>query len=164
VAESQQTEQTGTVAVEAAAASATPPAASADKGREGLLHEEEIERFFPHEIVKFALIITLIVAALTFLASLVPIQVGQPADPQRTPAGTEPEWYFMAVYQLLKYVPRWLGILFSFIFFPICLIIVPFLWNRITRWNRGVWVLHFLAGLAVAVALVLTLLAFLGFE
>jgi len=164
VAESQQTEQTGTVAVEAATPPATPEAARAGGRREARVHEEEIERFFPHEIVKFALIITLMVAALTFLASVVPIQVGQPADPQRTPAGTEPEWYFMAVYQLLKYVPRWLGILFSFIFFPICLIIVPFLWTRITRWNRGVWVLHFLAGLAVAVALVLTLLAFLGFE
>jgi cytochrome b6-f complex subunit 4 len=135
----------------------------AGAGREGRA-DEHIERFFPHEIVKFAIIITLVVAALTFLASMVPMQVGQLADPLRTPAGIEPEWYFMAVYQLLKYVPRWLGILFSFIFFPACLLAVPFLWTRISRRKHGLWLLHFLAGLAVAVALLLTLLAFLGFE
>ena len=81
--------------------------------------EEEMEVFFPHEVVKFGIIIAVIISALTFLATMVPMPVGEPADPLRTPVGIEPEWYFLAVYQILKYVPRWLGVGFSFIVFPV---------------------------------------------
>lgn len=126
--------------------------------------EEEMELFFPHEVVKFAIIICLVVAALTFLATMVPMPVGEPADPLRTPAGIEPEWYFLAVYQLLKYVPRWLGVLFSFIVFPLLLISVPFFWGTVTRWRWGRATLNTVVGLGAIAALTLTLLGYLGFE
>jgi quinol-cytochrome oxidoreductase complex cytochrome b subunit len=126
--------------------------------------EEELELFFPHEIVKFGIIIAFIVSALTFLASLVPMPVGEPADPLRTPAGIEPEWYFLAVYQILKYVPRWLGVGFSFIVFPILLIGVPFLWRPVRRYRWGRLTLNTVVGVGAIVALTFTLLGFLGFE
>jgi len=125
--------------------------------------EEEMELFFPHEVVKFGIIIALVISALTFLATMVPMPVGEPADPLRTPAGIEPEWYFLAVYQLLKYVPRWLGVGFSFIVFPVLLIGVPFLWRPITRWRWGRLTLNTVVGLGAIGALTLTLLGFLGF-
>ncbi|MCL5736836.1 MAG: hypothetical protein M1274_14910 [Actinobacteria bacterium] len=125
--------------------------------------EEEMELFFPHEVVKFGIIIALVISALTFLATMVPMPVGEPADPLRTPAGIEPEWYFLAVYQLLKYVPRWLGVGFSFIVFPVLLIAVPFLWRPITRWRWGRATLNTVVGIGVICALTLTLLGFLGF-
>jgi quinol-cytochrome oxidoreductase complex cytochrome b subunit len=125
--------------------------------------EEEMELFFPHEVVKFGIIIALVVSALTFLATMVPMPVGEPADPLRTPAGIEPEWYFLAVYQLLKYVPRWLGVAFSFIVFPVLLISVPFFWGLVTRWRWGRATLNTVVGLGVIGALTLTLLGFLGF-
>jgi quinol-cytochrome oxidoreductase complex cytochrome b subunit len=126
--------------------------------------EEELELFFPHEIMKFGIIIAFISAGLTFLASLVPMPVGEPADPLRTPAGIEPEWYFLAVYQILKYVPRWLGVGFSFIVFPALLILVPFFWRPITRWRWGRLALNTVVGLGAILALTFTLLGFLGFE
>lgn len=127
-------------------------------------YEEEMDRFFPHEVLKFSIIITLMVALLTFLASMVPIQVGDPADPLRTPAGIEPEWYFLAVYQLLKYVPRWLGVLFSFMFFPFVLITLPFWWSLVNRRPWGLRALHWLVVLTVVISLTLTVMARLGFE
>ncbi|MHB0981401.1 MAG: hypothetical protein ACYC5Q_15275, partial [Thermoleophilia bacterium] len=115
--------------------------------------EEEMELFFPHEVVKFGIIIATVSAGLTFLATMVPMPVGEPADPQRTPAGIEPEWYFLAVYQLLKYVPRWIGVLFSFIIFPIALITVPFFWGRVTRYRWGRAILNTVVGLGAITAL-----------
>jgi quinol-cytochrome oxidoreductase complex cytochrome b subunit len=126
--------------------------------------EEEMEVFFPHEIVKFGIIIAVIVAALTFAASMVPMPVGDLADPLKTPIGVEPEWYFLAVYQLLKYVPRWIGVGFSFIVFPVMLFSVPFWWGTITRWRWGRLSLNTVVALGAIVALTLTLLGFLGFE
>lgn len=126
--------------------------------------EEETELFFPHEILKFGIIILLVVGILTFFATMVPIQVGEPADPLRTPEGIEPEWYFLAVYQLLKYVPRWLGVGFSFIVFPVLLIIVPFLWNPINRVKNGRVILQVVVALGVLAAVILSVMGLLGFE
>ena len=125
--------------------------------------EEEMEVFFPHEVVKFGIIIAVVISALTFLATMVPMPVGEPADPLRTPAGIEPEWYFLAVYQILKYVPRWLGVAFSFIIFPVMLFAVPFFWGLVTRFRWGRLTLNTVVGLGAIVALTLTLLGFLGF-
>jgi quinol-cytochrome oxidoreductase complex cytochrome b subunit len=125
--------------------------------------EEEMELFFPHEVVKFGIIIALVISALTFLATMVPMPVGEPADPLRTPLGVEPEWYFLAVYQILKYVPRWLGVGFSFIVFPALLFLVPFFWGTVTRWRWGRLTLNTVVGLGAIAALTLTLLGFLGF-
>jgi quinol-cytochrome oxidoreductase complex cytochrome b subunit len=125
--------------------------------------EEEMEVFFPHEVVKFGIIIAVVISALTFLATMVPMPVGEPADPLRTPAGIEPEWYFLAVYQILKYVPRWLGVGFSFIVFPALLFCVPFFWGIVTRWRWGRLTLNTVVGLGAIAALTLTLLGFLGF-
>jgi quinol-cytochrome oxidoreductase complex cytochrome b subunit len=34
-----------------------------------------------------------------------PVGLQAPADPLNTPLHVKPEWYFLALYQLLKYVP-----------------------------------------------------------
>ena len=125
--------------------------------------EEEMELFFPHEVVKFGIIIAVVISALTFLATMMPMPVGEPADPLKTPAGIEPEWYFLAVYQILKYVPRWLGVGFSFIVFPVMLFSVPFFWRSVTRFRWGRLTLNTVVGLGAIAALTLTLLGFLGF-
>lgn len=126
--------------------------------------EEETELFFPHEMLKFAIIILLIVGIVTLFSTMVPIQVGNEADPLRTPAHIEPEWYFLAVYQLLKYVPRWLGVGFSFIVFPVLLIFVPFLWNPINRVKYGRTILNVVVALGVLAAIILSVMGLLGFE
>ena len=34
-----------------------------------------------------------------------PVGLGDPADPMVTPEHTTPEWYFLALFQVLKYIP-----------------------------------------------------------
>jgi len=126
--------------------------------------EEETELFFPHELLKFGIIILLIVGLLTFFASMVPIPIGDPADPLRTPPGIEPEWYFLTVYQLLKYVPRWLGVGFSFIVFPVLLFAVPFFWEPIRRVTWGWRALKIVVAVGVFVSVLLSVMGLLGFE
>jgi quinol-cytochrome oxidoreductase complex cytochrome b subunit len=38
-----------------------------------------------------------------------PVGLGPPADPMDTPADTKPEWYFLFLYQLLKFIPKGIG-------------------------------------------------------
>jgi len=39
------------------------------------------------------------------LGMMFPVGLQDPADPLNTPLHVKPEWYFLALYQLLKYVP-----------------------------------------------------------
>lgn len=44
------------------------------------------------------------------VAVMHPIAVGTPVDPAVTPADVKPEWYFLALYQLLRMVPERIGV------------------------------------------------------
>jgi quinol-cytochrome oxidoreductase complex cytochrome b subunit len=50
-------------------------------------------------------------AVLVVLASLAPAGLEEPADPLRTPPHAKPEWYFLFLYQWLKFVPRLVGVI-----------------------------------------------------
>ncbi len=45
------------------------------------------------------------------IANFSPVGLEAPADPMVTPDHVKPEWYFLALYQLLKYIPKTLGVL-----------------------------------------------------
>lgn len=53
--------------------------------------------------------ITVILFIIGAFAISVPMGIGEPADPLVTPEHTKPEWYFLALYQILKYVPKNVG-------------------------------------------------------
>lgn len=57
-----------------------------------------------------------------------PIGLGSPADPMDTPAHIKPEWYFLALYQILKYIPKTLGAVI-----PVALVGLITLWPFIDR-------------------------------
>lgn len=40
---------------------------------------------------------------------LSPLGLGEMADPMNTPVEVKPEWYFLALYQLLKFIPKGIG-------------------------------------------------------
>ena len=64
--------------------------------------------FFPdHFMTEFYVVVGIVVLALVVgtLGMLFPVGMGAPADPLDTPLHVKPEWYFLALYQLLKYVP-----------------------------------------------------------
>ena len=68
--------------------------------------------FYPDHIltefwVAVGLLIIIIIIGLIGMFS--PVGIGDPADPMDTPAHVKPEWYFLALYQLLKFIPKSAG-------------------------------------------------------
>ena len=70
--------------------------------------EKDSVPFFPnHFMTEFYVVVGIVVLAIVVgaLGMLSPVGIGAPADPLNTPLHVKPEWYFLALYQLLKYVP-----------------------------------------------------------
>jgi len=68
--------------------------------------------FFPdHARTEFRVVIGVGVAIILVgaIGLLFPVGLGQPADPMDTPVHIKPEWYFLALYQLLKYISKTIG-------------------------------------------------------
>jgi quinol-cytochrome oxidoreductase complex cytochrome b subunit len=82
--------------------------------------------FFPNYILDELIAWYVILAMLVILASLFPAGLEEQANPLETPAHTKPEWYFLAVYEFLKLVPRIVGILVPVVGLLI-LTVLPFL-------------------------------------
>ena len=70
--------------------------------------EKDSVPFFPdHFMTELYVVIGIVVLAVVIgaLGMLSPVGLQDPADPLNTPLHVKPEWYFLALYQLLKYVP-----------------------------------------------------------
>jgi cytochrome b6 len=62
--------------------------------------------FFPNFLLRDLMTWCVMLASLLVLASLLPAELGQKADPfAPTPAGIRPEWYFLAQFQTLRLLP-----------------------------------------------------------
>lgn len=62
--------------------------------------------FFPNFALKDALLWVIVFNILIFLALIFPWELGIKADPfASAPAGIKPEWYFMFMFQTLKFIP-----------------------------------------------------------
>jgi len=68
-------------------------------------NSEEGVPFFPNHLLKEVIAIFIILAILFTLAIFLPFKLHDKADPLVTPEGIKPEWYFLWVYQALKYFP-----------------------------------------------------------
>lgn len=86
-----------------------------------------------------------------------PVGLGDPADPMVTPEHTKPEWYFLALYQLLKWLPKTVGAVA-----PVVLVLIILVWpfldikadqSRKLMRNRGI-----LTAVLVIVTIILTIL------
>jgi ubiquinol-cytochrome c reductase cytochrome b subunit len=67
--------------------------------------------FFPDYVLDEVIAWYLIIAIIVVLASLYPAGVEAKANALETPPETKPEWYFLAVYEFLKMVPKLVGIM-----------------------------------------------------
>ena len=72
--------------------------------------EEEKDRktmpFFPNFMLRDVLLWLIVLNVLAILAVFFPWELGRKADPfASAPAGIRPEWYFLFMFQSLKYVP-----------------------------------------------------------
>lgn len=76
--------------------------------------EEEIEEgkpFYPNHFLKEVIVAFLLFGVILTLAVYFPFPFHEKANPFQTPEGIKPEWYFLGGYQLLKYIPKVIGIL-----------------------------------------------------
>jgi cytochrome b6-f complex subunit 4 len=87
--------------------------------------------FFPDHIrteAKVALGLLVVVVLIGVLGTIHPIGLEPPADPMDTPAHAKPEWYFLFLYQMLKYLPKTLGVMI-----PIAALVVIAIWPFFDR-------------------------------
>ena len=87
---------------------------------------EPARPFFPHYLVDELMAWYVLLAVLVVLVSVFPAGLEEQANPLETPAHIKPEWYYLGVYELLKLVPRVVGILAPIVGIGL-LIIWPFL-------------------------------------
>jgi len=82
--------------------------------------------FYPKHVLKEAIVVLLVLASMILLIVYYPLPLHEKADPFNTPAGVKPEWYFLSMYQALKYMPKMIGIIGSgLVILALCLL--PFL-------------------------------------
>jgi quinol-cytochrome oxidoreductase complex cytochrome b subunit len=106
-----------------------PPSVEAEAG------PKESMKFFPNFFMRDLMGWLAALAILAAMAAFLPAQLGTKADPfASAPAGIKPEWYFMFMFQTLKYLPSHIlgieGELFGIIGFGVAalvLLLVPFL-------------------------------------
>ena len=106
-------------------------------------------------------------AVLAALAAYVPAELGRKADPfLPTPAGIRPEWYFMFMFQTLKYLPSYiLGIegeivgILGFGLGGLFLLLIPVLDRRTARGEPS----RLFTGIGVAIIVYMVLLTYLGY-
>ena len=88
--------------------------------------KEPLRPFFPHYMIDEMVAWYILLAVLVVLASLFPAGLEDQANQLQTPAHIKPEWYYLGVYQLLKLVPRLVGVLVPIVGIGV-LVIWPFL-------------------------------------
>ena len=123
--------------------------------------------FVPHFLLRDLIGWLSALAMLAVLAAFFPVELGQKADPfAPAPAGIKPEWYFVFMFQTLKYVPsHMLGIdgdivgILGFGAAGLFLLLVPFLDRRAARGQASP--LFTLIGIAMLVYMLL--LTYLGY-
>jgi quinol-cytochrome oxidoreductase complex cytochrome b subunit len=102
--------------------------------------EKDSVPFYPdHVKTEFYVVLGILGLAILIgvLGLFFPVGLQDPADPLNTPLHVKPEWYFLALYQLLKYIPpKVLGIdgtifgVTSIIIALLVVVIWPFLDNK----------------------------------
>jgi len=73
--------------------------------------DERLRPFWPHYLLDELIAWYVLLAILVVMASMFPAGLEEEANALETPAHIKPEWYFLGVYELLKHVPRIVGIL-----------------------------------------------------
>jgi quinol-cytochrome oxidoreductase complex cytochrome b subunit len=115
------------------------------------------KRIYPDYIFSQLMLVFFFFGVLTTLAILLPMGLGDAADPLSTPEVIKPEWYFLAAFQLIRYFPESLGAGLVLIGL-ILLFVFPFIGRRVAAlphgrgWLRGIG-LFFVAGYLILTAL-----------
>ena len=128
--------------------------------------EKEGVPFFPdHFMTEFYVVVGIVVLAIIIgaLGMLSPVGLQPPADPLDTPLHVKPEWYFLALYQMLKFVPSSVlgieGPMFAVTMMVVAVIVVviwPFL-DRKQDSKKAMRVRAIITAVGVILAIALTI-------
>jgi quinol-cytochrome oxidoreductase complex cytochrome b subunit len=119
---------------------------------------EKLKPFFPDYILDEVIAWYAVLAGLVILASLFPAGLEPKADPLVTPEHIKPEWYFLAVYQLLKLVPETVGVIAPVALVTIIVLLPLFDRNQEIRPRRRPIAL----GLALVLLVAMAVLTYYG--
>ncbi len=95
------------------------------------LDKDESIPFYPdHVRTEFRVVLGIlgVVVIIAILGMIAPVGLGDPADPMNTPVHVKPEWYFLALYQLLKFIPKTVGAVA-----PVIAILLVAIWPFLDR-------------------------------
>ena len=123
--------------------------------------------FFPNFLLRDIVGWLAALAGLAALAAFVPAELGRKADPfLPAPAGIKPEWYFVFMFQTLKYLPaKILGIegeivgILAFGLGGLFLLLIPVLDRRSARGEPS----RLFVGIGVAIIVYMLVLTWLGY-
>ncbi|MEX1276065.1 MAG: cytochrome bc complex cytochrome b subunit [Bacteroidota bacterium] len=101
---------------------------------EGHEKDEATYSFYPEHFYHAVIITLMLVTFMSAMTVILPPGMGEPANPDVTPNHIKPEWYFFAVYSILKIVPlRW-GI-----YFFVAVILATTFWPFLDDLLRNRW-------------------------
>ena len=99
--------------------------------------ERKTMPFFPNFILRDLLLWLIVLNILAILAVLFPWELGVKADPfASAPAGIKPEWYFMFMFQTLKYIPAKVIIIDGEILGILLFSAAGILWTLVPFWDK----------------------------
>jgi ubiquinol-cytochrome c reductase cytochrome b subunit len=99
------------------------------------------ERFYPRQVLMDTMVALFMICVLGFLAHFHPFELGPKANPADTQYVPRPEWYYLPIFQWLKYFKGSLAI-FGIVIIPsltaLLVIALPFIDRRLERrpWKR----------------------------
>jgi cytochrome b6 len=124
--------------------------------------------FFPNFFLRDALLWFIVLNIILYLAVFFPWELGVKADPfAPAPEGIRPEWYFMFMFQTLKFLPPHIfflegevvGVLF-FTVLALAWLLVPF-WEMRTKLKTKLRPMNIIGIIAILYILILTILGYI---
>src|SRR5216683_499223 len=105
--------------------------------------EQKPELFYPRQVLMDLSLTALLIIGLGFLCFFVPVQLGPPANPADAQYIPRPEWYYLPIFQWLKYwhgAASLIGVLIIPTVLAVAVIALPFLDRSVERrpWKRPV--------------------------
>jgi quinol-cytochrome oxidoreductase complex cytochrome b subunit len=87
--------------------------------------------FYPDHVrteLRVVIAILIVAGIVGLVAIFAPVGLHDPADPMNTPEHVKPEWYFLGLYQLLKFIPKTTGAVL-----PVLAVLLVLLWPFLDR-------------------------------
>lgn len=120
--------------------------------------------FFPDHFLSEYAVMLLVILVLIILSFFIRAPLEEKADPTTTPLGARSPWYFLFLYQLLKYVPKVVGVFWIPLISIVLLLALPFLDRNPSRRMKDRPIMVILGVIAVIAILILTYLGSRPYE